>query len=792
MTNLHKLPIKLIDAGIARGKTTAIINHLAERKRAKAIIATQQRSLSKEIQFRLVAAGVNPFEISVIMSDPEKHSCTARFWRALEDGSRRIIIVDQSIVFAKYQEKYVSKYARKNGPYTGLYDLYIDEVPKIETTYRLKKLPKFFQDALAPMFDHGVTDDVRFYRLKLTSDVVSMIEAVINHDRSYTDEDISKFSADFIKLCYALRNYGDVIVECDAKELLSWKDGKTDFLTLHHTYHPTILSDYRSVTIAAANVGNSEMYQIWKDKADFKTHPLSKTLRKDVSEIKSQSVNIHYLSDKFGSWKKLSALGYQEFLDQVAETFQEKFGDIPHIFCTRKQDENGRPYKWSLEGEDCGIRVSSNVKGVNTYKHVHAALFLAPINPPTKIYNRKIARYELTGEDVKESVAYEQQYQFVARTSLRDHDSDAELNFIVLDKASAEALQRKFKCADPKPLDIGVPALWEQERNFDAAKAREKSRQNKQEYRLRKKTILNDRKNAAQYDDFHMIHWSSKESHGLSQVSMTWNDIVSSFENDANGLSLPRNAPHPLFREGALKDHSNHKLRGNIQTTKLIILDIDDSKIGPKPLSDFFNENEWTHFIYGSKSHNEQLSSFRVVIPLSEAVNADNYRRIVDLLVTDIDLRFNEAYPIDRSKLTINCKFNSPTIPESGFKLFIKCDHKKLFAVQFVNVEWFLSRHDSKKDAENNVLEAPVAHNGDSALPEIESIISKWSVRPGEGKGNQSLFNCVVELKRAGWSASEITPYLVAACAANRFGRGSDRDAKTTINDVFSWRKMAA
>ncbi|GCA50621.1 hypothetical protein KGO5_03068 [Sinorhizobium sp. KGO-5] len=773
-----KQKIFLMDAGVARGKTHQIVEHLATTD-TKAIIGTQQHKLSLEIKERLIVNGASEDEILVISTKTDK-KCRAKFRTAVASGKYRIIFADHSVVLGRY-------------PGTEQYDLFIDEVPTIEKTVRFKKMPKRIQEVMNILFDHQITAESSYYELRLTPQVALEIEAILKEYRNEDEDSVISYNKKFINLCYAITSSQDVRVEVRASEILQWKAGETPYVTFYQSFKPSIISGYRSATIAAANIHNADFFHQWQDVADFEDHPLCENLRKDVSELKSHLIKIWFLSEEHGTLYRLNQLGYQYFLDCVADAVaaHPELGNAPYIFCTRKADENGDPYHWKYEGKGLpGIRLPSNVKGIDGFKHINIALHLAPVNPPPAIFNHKRDRYGQTSEDVKESIPYEGQYQFMARTSIRDYASDAEVHCVVLDRAAANALQRKFKCADPKPLDIGIPELWGVQ--VEAATSTERSKNS----RARAKAIRDDHALTEQYDGFKIIHWEKKESKFLRQNPMDWWKLTSKCEEDANNLVLPANAPRPQFREGDLSDLNNHKLKGNIKSTKLAILDIDEARLPPKPLSDFLYDCGWSHFIYASRSNTADLYSFRVVIGLSEAVNAENYRRIIELVVADIATYFEldkrpKDYPIDRSKLSINSRFFSPTVPDSGHGFFIKrhiMSGGMAFEAKFLDVKWFLSRNQVFDPEAAATFENAPAPKATAERLDPETVLAKWETKPGEGKGNEHLFRCAIELKKNGWTEYETNAFLSTACERNRFGEGTDRDAKTTVRNVYAWK----
>ncbi len=176
-------------------------------------------------------------------------------------------------------------------------------------------------------------------------------------------------------------------------------------LKFHSVMQPSVLQNYGSVTVMGANFDTSEMYFAWDRKVDFVEHTEMKRHLRPLPDHKKGLINILYLSEAHDTWASLEKLGYQEFLDSVANAYEAAFPDAKHIIAIKKaKDKYGRPtepYRWRHEDSGLGLRLDPSSKGVNGLQHINVALHLVPINPSTYEYNFRKEYFGMTADDVK-------------------------------------------------------------------------------------------------------------------------------------------------------------------------------------------------------------------------------------------------------------------------------------------------------------------------------------------------------------------------------------------------------
>lgn len=753
-----KTTIQILNAGMASGKTHVYINDIALTGR-KAVIGTQNHKLSVEIYGRLIEAGV-PEDQILIISSKTHPNCTKAIRAAIKSGRHQVLVADHSVVL-------------RHHPGAGAYDLIIDEAFKVDRVMKVKASKPDIQAAISVMFEGAISVDPYFYELRMTGNIALKIEQILKDVRTDEGLTLAGYSPKMVELCHAMSD-PNLRIAVRAAALDSWKAGKSEYVNFHPTLKASVLSEWKSVCVAAANIPDQEFYNHWRHEADFVDHPLMTKLRDDIAVRKGHLIKAYFISEDFSSKRKLMPI-YERVCDNMAVWLQANFPDQPFLFCVRKADEGQPEIGKALDRN--GNRQSSSLRGVEEFKHLNIGAFLSPINPSTPEYNYKRQRHQMDGEALKAATVYEQQQQWMARLSMRDFDSEEVVHCIFLDRKSAMAFQSKMKCADPEFIDIGIPELRaEKKRAMTGAERVAKHKETE-------KMIKNDHEKTQQYVGFKALSWTNRKAKELTQNDVSWFDLGAQFESDANTYEPRSKSSSKMFREGDLRDPQKHTLVSNILSTKLLILDIDKVKADPKKLSDFLCENGWSHFIFNSFTSTPMEQRIRVVIGLSECVNAENYKRIVKLIQADIQVRFGDLFEIDDSCTSINNKFYSPCVSQFNAPLLLK-RHVMIegkFEARFLDVSWFLTRNQIE-DSSTKTIAAHVETDVDQQT--IDDVIDRWAVSSGQGKGGSHFYQAGVDLKKAGCSYGEVIHILTAH--RHMFGHGQDRNAKAVADHAFA------
>ncbi|WP_296076684.1 hypothetical protein [uncultured Agrobacterium sp.] len=777
---MTKLLFKYLSSRTGSGKTYSLLKVIKPGSRN--VIATPRKAVSREIAGMFENAG---FSVKLITGkdgndDENSYSnCTKAFRDAIKADDHEIIIVDHSVAMKKISG-------------TENYDLYIDEEPKIEKTIKLKSSLQIVQNILLTLFPNDIISDSHlYYEMSYTKEIADLLA-------TFDDDEALVPSQKLLELSHSMKS-ADYKVVIRGSSLKAYKDAlkndpeavKDMKLRFQVIMQPSVLAGYKSVTVMSAGFEQSEMHFAWHKKVDFVENAAMKPFIRSLPECQNGLVHILYLSDEMDTWADYKKLGYQDFLDRVATAFDAAFPDTPHIYCVKKaKDEEGNaitPYTWLHDKTGLAQRLDPSAKGINGFQHYNVAIHLTPINPATYVYNFKREFFEMQSDDLKMAVSYAAQYQFASRTSYRDYSSTSHVTVIVLDRRSAMALHEMFgeACAgEPEFFDIGLEELQSEKPKAMTANERSQKRNRKN------KMESNEAKNQYQYDNFLIRQWSRANCEEPIIVPASWNDLVMTMQRYSRELELKSKSACPQLREGCFIDPSNHKLVSNIQTTKLIQMDVDKAKCDPSELSAFLKRNKLSHVIANSYSSQPLDQRFHLFIPLDRAVNGDDYQKVFNLIRADIFQKFGDAFEIDPSFKSINKRISMPCVSNFKGNLFIDGTvwaDMMTYKVAFLDVERYLNRVqiELSKSPEDAAVEGKTSNK-----ETVEDILQKWSIAPGLGKGGKHFYQAGVDLKKSGCSYGEVIQIL----SVNRhmFGHGQDRDAVRVADHIFKNSKSVS
>lgn len=639
------------------------------------------------------------------------------------------------------------------------------------------KKAQHIRDTLLSFIDIDTTVSTRYY--KLLPSIVAWDIAEHGWDRAGIQN-----METVIDLCKRnISPHYDVFVLADS--YTAFEAGKINDIQFWSVMKPTIYGS-STPTLIGANAEDRLFYHLWKDQVDFQKADF---INGDYETLTEQAKRgrILYVSNKKLTGEEIGRITHRELFDRADDAIKRNFPEKQYIFGINK-DRYGRDIAWNAEGST-GTRVQLVSHGQNAFKHIDMAVYLAAqfYDPATYKFVEEV--FGITGDELTRDT-YDRMFQFLMRCSARDKDCEREFVWIVPDIHSAQYLQEKMPVAKLEFLDIGIPGLNEENTMNQTPEDRRRiNTENKAKKRETERMIKEGHENTTQYDNFKVIVWANKYAQELVTHDLSWFDLGALFRQDHETYNPKNKSAARCFREGLLADVSNHKLVSNLQSTRLILMDMDIVKRDPQDLSDYFARQNISHYIFNSYSSTPLEPRIRVAIGLSEAVNPANYIRIMNLLQADIDAAFGKGtYVIDGSKFTVNTKFHSPSVPQFKSSIFIEkqCGMNG-FKVEaaFLDVRWFLSRNipiskiETISPRSSEARLAPVKEA-------VEDILDRWSVAPGQGLGSFNFHQAVVDLKKAGLSREDAIQIMTAN--RHRFGDGVDRDAVYTVGRVYDAR----
>lgn len=584
----------------------------------------------------------------------------------------------------------------------------------------------------------------------------------------HLDEDLKEI---FVLLCNPIYR-----VLVDAKRFGRIVQGKQEWLYFNFFMKPDVLADYQETIILGANFERSILYRYWKREVNFIPHEgLRAGLQYTDLSHKAPYVKLYGLSERDISSGRFDEIegGRQTYVTAAGKAFQEllkRVGIRDHIWTTNIQKGTDKPFKWTLKGGRVTY-VSPDPRGSNEYLSYDASIHMAALNPIPETFNVLAKICGMTKKDVYAATAWERIYQWHGRTSFRVKDCTETVHLVCPDMASARYIQSLIPgCADPELIDLGIPALKASTPASDSTRSADK--------RANQRIAAQDA--VEQPRGFPFSEWERKEFNPKLATVNSFEGIFAYLENAAINNEKPADKLDGKMFRG-----------GDGLTSRLLILDIDKCKRDPRELSAWLKQNGITHLIFYTHSSTIKKPRIRVVIPLSEAVDAEGYSHIFKLIRADIWVRFAKDFSVDAGSCgTVNARFFMPTISECGAPIEeivwtdILAQEAKLFDVRF-----FLKRalKEAKQgkgmDHANNVVWMQIREI--EPVDIIEKFVVAASGEGEAGSGDTNFFAAACAFRDAGYTREEAELYL--DMNRMRFGRGKDKGAaKRVTNCVYN------
>lgn len=276
-------------------------------------------------------------------------------------------------------------------------------------------------------------------------------------------------------------------------------------------------------------------------------------------------------------------------------------------------------------------------------------------------------------------------------------------------------------------------------------------------------------------------------------------EVLEFFRTYVNGEEVSAKDANKMFREGVFFDNENHLLADNILSTKIVVLDVDNVTGDVKELSAYLKNRKISHLIVSTYScvnnenYSERQIKIRVLIPLTEAVDAENYSRIIRLLNRDIREKFDNQFPVDPACMSINNRFYAPCRPAKGEPIFIDGTYYDYDITRFVkkapvflDARWCMCRN-LPEDLETPAIKRHIAG---SVRKTADEIVFECAAMAGRGNGDGPWYNAAVELIKAGYSKEEAIAALLGK--EHMFGSGKGRNAERAVTNVISKQRVIA
>ncbi len=482
-----------------------------------------------------------------------------------------------------------------------------------------------------------------------------------------------------------------------------WDNLETTKFLFTTTILPTLFDGYKSVTLMAAHIENTEMYSIWgklgvRFKASNNIKPAFPKHRENVCK-NIRIINLEKSLSK-SSRDQYSKENKVDVFAKYKQTILDIVKDEP-VLVVKNNDVKGECFE-GLKYKICPVKA----EGINSFRDFKNIICFTALNKPSHFISVMTDLYEINQKHDKFLNATNTIYQAVCRTAIRNPDNNEMVRVFLFDTHIANEIAKFFPgCYLDDPFKnttehyfSNTPVMTSAER---MKKTRDRVRQEIDHQRqmdlfksmdlsevdfgtqvnwdeiFTPKTANHPLKQVA-IDPFNMGHRNlnrgvmapifSVETHTGAQsiISVRYNSVEEFFFHmqEASKCPIAKKEDQPLicsslFREGSFyiktaktkdKKRSYKIWSKSLKSKELAIatngiwFDIDDGVMTPQQASGYFKE--YKHFVCNSFNNgNNGKMKYRLFIATSGFFSLELYRDIWDILVKRISNDYFVGYP---------------------------------------------------------------------------------------------------------------------------------------------------
>lgn len=319
------------------------------------------------------------------------------------------------------------------------WNLIADEIPQVHKTFNLRY--KKIHSLLTSILTTIPIDDV--WSQLAIGDYKGLVE--LETDMK-SDNGIAKFkeALSLIKSSH----WSTYVNTNEYSQYVASESKKETAPVLYAEMNPSIMSGYKSVRVAGAELKESLLYKLWNTKnIVFKDERLSDL--KYYYHENGDRVNIYYATNT--NWSKGKRNKHK---DDIWIPLLKKVSDLSanKQFLYLGNNDTGDLFPHS----DNATRLPGMPHGLNDYTNVDMVAFLAAYNPsPQQAAFLKFRG--LTDEDIIRDMYYVKAYQAILRGGIRNPKKAKPQIVVVPDRGLAEWLQSVLKGSKIEWLGLGPP-----------------------------------------------------------------------------------------------------------------------------------------------------------------------------------------------------------------------------------------------------------------------------------------------------------------------------------------------
>ncbi|QRG07800.1 hypothetical protein EZH22_05325 [Xanthobacter dioxanivorans] len=794
------MKIRYIDKPAGANKTRFIIAEIAEMVRwgHKVLLVQKSKDLIDQTYRHLTeGASLAPF-VTRLHEDTVvgQHVVSAiiNHFRNAEPKGQALIITEQAFDLVPYFHR------------AEFWDLIFDECPHVEKGFSIEVPVNH-----GFLTEHVMTRGEGLYVplcVKSEADLRNIVRKKDKVNDIFRDAAKQLLSAGWD--CFVHQERYDSIVDGD-------KGAKK--LCICSVRNTLVISRFKTCTVASAMFKDTFFFKILSNRGvDFVDYGerAYAPVRKDAEITFSfdrhpngHLLDIHYLD--VPRWSKEIMKKHASLVSDLKAYAIGVFSDRPFIFQSNKAKDDFQIDNLALVKAD-GVDIGGASHGLNSYEYIDNAFIYTARNPDDD-YRRFLNWLGLSDRDIDIGIHCLEIYQAAMRCSLRDIESTTRKIVIVPDTRAAFWLAGLFDGVTLTKVPIEVPkrvgkvgrprihASDKDRKRAQRARDKEKRQDNLpveengiivtcHETLIREDIVTRTIQNNDMiwilnfYDPLHIKGgpgYTPAATHVVPLVSVV--EVVNMM-SAAFDMSYQKKVDNPCFNFTIFDDpHVNAREAIYAQGTSAIILDNDGGGISRAEFARIFHSEKM--IISNSFSSTREWEKWRAVILLSRAVSGEEYRRLLQAIMIELEAHGYAVHGFDKSKKSLVDIFHFPCRADNGESFFEELvgDERQL-----INPDYWLQKVPAHVPSPPI---APLHIEGEEWPPEVTeavkeavAIFDETGTRAGQGDG--AIWDLATDLWTHGLQADEARPILDDA--ARRSTSPEDR-LKQVERIIKGWSK---